>query len=113
MLSKPVNRARLDRVDRERAPVDPPARPRVQVFVVVAQMPHQIAGVPVGDRPMVSDARDAAQRVIGVVPGGIHLADDRVFGSADGGERSHRSADAVPAMVMAHRLECSGWVGQP
>jgi hypothetical protein len=113
MFSKAANRASLDGVDGERAPVDPPARPGAQIFVVVSQVPHEIAGLPVGHRPMVSDARDAAQCIAGVVAGGIHLADDRVFGPVDGGERRHRGADTVAPVVMAHRLQGPRRVGQP
>ena len=111
MLSKPTNRAGLDSVDGERAPVDPPARPRAHVFVVVAQMPHEIAGFPVGDGPMMGNARDAAQRIVGVVGGGIHLTNDGVFGPGDGGERGHCGADAAAPMVMTHRLQRSERVG--
>ena len=60
---------------------------------------------------MVSDARDAAQCIVGIVAGGIHLADDRVFGPGNGGERGHRGPDAVAPVVMAHRLQGSGRVG--
>ena len=60
---------------------------------------------------MVSDARDAAQCIAGIVAGGIHLADDRVFGPGNGGERRHRGANTVAPVVMAHRLEGSGRVG--
>jgi hypothetical protein len=62
---------------------------------------------------MVGDAGDAAQGVVRVVPGGIHLADDGVFGPVDGGERGHRGADTVTSVVVSHRLERPGWVGQP
>ena len=113
MLSKPANRAGLDSVDGERAPVDPPARPRAHVFVVVAQMPHESAGFPVGDGPMVSDACDAAQRIAGVVAGGIHLTNNGMFGAGNGGERCHRGPDAVTPVTSAHRLQRSGRVGQP
>jgi hypothetical protein len=111
MFSKPANRARLDSVDGQRPPVDPPARPRAQILIVVPQMPYQVSDVPVGDRPVVSDARDAAQRIVGVVPGGVHLADDRVFGSGHRGQRGHRLPHPFPAVVMAHRLKRPRWVG--
>ena len=60
---------------------------------------------------MVSDACDAAQRIAGVVTGGIHLTNDGVFGPGNGGERCHRGANAIAPMVMAHRLQRSGRVG--
>jgi hypothetical protein len=93
--------------------VDPPACPGARVFVVVAQVPGQIGWLAVGNGPMVGDAGDAAQGVVRVVPGGIHLADDGVFGPVDGGERGHRGADTVTSVVVSHRLERPGWVGQP
>jgi hypothetical protein len=61
----------------------------------------------------MSDACDSAQRVAGILACGVHLADDRVLGPFDGGQCGHRGADAVAAVVMAHRLQRSGWVGQP
>ncbi len=82
-----------------------------EIFVVIAQMPDQVRDLPVGDGPMVSNARDAAQCIVGVVPGGVHLADDRVFGPGDGGQRSHRGAHTVAAVVVPHRLQCSRRVG--
>ncbi len=61
----------------------------------------------------MSDARDAAQRVVGILACGVHLADDRVFGPVDGGQCGHRGADPIAAVVMAHRLQRSRRVGQP
>jgi hypothetical protein len=111
MRSKPMNRAGLDDVDGERTAVDPPARPRAQVLVVVAQVPHQVGDLPAGDGPVVSDACDPAQRIVGVVAGGIHLTNDGVFGSGYRGQRGHRLPHPLAAVVMAHRLKRSGRVG--
>jgi hypothetical protein len=60
---------------------------------------------------MVSDARNATQCVIRVVSRGVHLTDDGVFGPSDGGERSHRGADTVTAVVVPDRFQCSRRVG--
>jgi hypothetical protein len=62
---------------------------------------------------MVRDARDAAERVVAVVTPGVHLTDDCVFGSGDGGQRGHRTAHAVSSVVLPHRLQRSRRVGQP
>jgi hypothetical protein len=74
-------------------------------------MPDEIAGLPVGDGPVVRNTRDAAERVVGIVSRCVHLADDRVFGPGDGGKRSHGGTDTVAAMVVADRLQRSRWVG--
>ena len=60
---------------------------------------------------MMSDARNAAQRIARVVAGGIHLADDRMFGPGDRGQRGQCRAHAVAPMVTTHRLQRSGRVG--
>jgi len=61
---------------------------------------------------MVSDAGDAAQRVVRFGALGIHLADDRVFGTVDGGERRHRSRDAVATAMYGDGIECTRRVGE-
>ena len=86
MRSKAPNRPRLNSIDRQRAAVDAPAGTRAQVFVVVAQMPHQIGDLISVGSPVVCDTRDAAQRVIAVVARGIDLADDRVLRARDARE---------------------------
>jgi hypothetical protein len=93
--------------------VNPPAGTGPQVFVVVAQVPHQIGHAVAGDRPVVRDAGDATQRVVGVVALRIHLADDRVFGAVHRRQRGHRRAYAVAPVLPAYRLERPRWVGQP
>ncbi len=62
---------------------------------------------------MVSDARDAAQRVVSIIAGGIHFPDDRVFGSGYSGQRGQCLTHAVASVVMAHWLKGSGRVWQP
>jgi hypothetical protein len=62
---------------------------------------------------MVRDAGDATEGVVGVVARGVHLADDRVFGPGNGGERGHRGVDAVAPMVSANRLQRSRRIRQP
>ena len=86
MRSKAPNRPRLNSIDRQRAAVDAPAGPRPKVFVVVAQMPDQVGDFAVGEAPMVCHTGDAAQRIIGVRAGGIHIADDRVLRARDARE---------------------------
>jgi hypothetical protein len=70
--------------------VDTPAGPRPHVLVVVSQVPDEIGDLIACDRPVMSDARDAAQRVVGIVTRGIHLADDRVLGAGHPRQRRHR-----------------------
>jgi hypothetical protein len=113
MQSKATHRPRLDRIDRQRSAVDAPARPHPHVLVVIAQVPHQIAVLPVGDGPVVRNAGDAAERVIALVAGSVDLADNRVFGSGDGGQRRHRGAHTVTSVMAAHRLQRPWRVGQP
>ncbi|KUI13920.1 hypothetical protein AU191_12690 [Mycolicibacterium acapulense] len=66
--------------------MDSPSGPCPQILVVIAQMPHQIRRLTVADRPVVGDARDAAECVVGFVGRGVHLADDRVFGPGHRGQ---------------------------
>jgi hypothetical protein len=113
MRSQAADRPRLDRVDGQRAAVDAPAGAGAQILVVVPQVPHQVGGAVVGDAEMVCDAGDAAQRVVPVGSRRVHLADDRVLGSRQSGQRAHRGPDAVAATERAHRLERSGWIGEP
>jgi hypothetical protein len=68
-------------------------------------MPYQIGDLIVGDSPMVRDAGDPAQCVIDAVARGIHFADDRMFCAGHRGQRRHRGADTIAAMVRAHRLQ--------
>jgi hypothetical protein len=105
MRSETPNRARLNGVDGQRAPVDAPSRTRTQVFVVVAQVPHQIGGAVVGDAEVVCDGGDPAQRVIVVGSGRVDLADGRMLGPGQTGEGGHRRANPVAAAVHAHRIE--------
>ena len=73
-------------------------------------MPDQVGDLVLADAPMVRDAGDAAQRVVGVRPGRVHLADDRVLGAGNSCQRGHRRADAVAAPAVADRFEGPGWV---
>ena len=68
-------------------------------------MPDQIGDLVIDDAPMMRDAGDAAQCVVGVHPGGVHLADDRVLGARNSFQRGHRRADAVAAPAVADGLE--------
>ncbi|RWA22199.1 hypothetical protein MELE44368_14245 [Mycolicibacterium elephantis DSM 44368] len=77
-------------------------------------MPDQVGDAAVGRRPVVSDAGDPAQGVAALVTGGVHLADDRVFGAGDLGrisQRRQRRAHAVAAVHAAHRLQRPRRVG--
>jgi hypothetical protein len=112
VIPESANRALLDGVDRERTPVDPPTGLGPQVFVVVAQVPRQIRDLVGVARPMVGDARDAAQRIVRFLAACVHLADDGVFGAVNGRERRHRRVDAVVATVKAHRFERVWRVGK-
>jgi hypothetical protein len=76
-------------------------------------MPDQVGDLLARDGPMVGDARDSAQRVVGILTGGVHLADDRVFGSVHAGQGGHRSAHTIMPMVGAHRLERTRRIRQP
>jgi hypothetical protein len=93
--------------------MDPPARRRPHVLVVVAQVPHEVGDLRTGDTPVMGDAGDPAERVIGFIAGGIHLADDRVFGARDVSERSHRRAHTVTATAMTDRPQHVWRAGQP
>ena len=93
-----LNGPRLDRVDRQPATVDAPPRRRPQVFVVVPQVPHHVRHLLDGARPVMRDARDAAQRVTRFGTVDVHLADDRVLGAVDDAQRRHRLADTVPTV---------------
>ena len=78
---------RLDRVDGERAAVDPPAGRRPHVLVVISQMPDQVGDLIVGgDRPVMRNAGDPAQRVVDAVACGIYFADDRMLCAGHGGQ---------------------------
>src|SRR5215211_2083724 len=110
MLSKAANRTRFDSVDGQRPAMDAPAEPRALVLVVIAQMPHQVTGLAVGDGPMMCDARDAPQRVIRIVARRINLADNRVLGPRYRSERSHRGTNSVTAILTAHRLQRPRWI---
>ncbi|OBG86577.1 hypothetical protein A5698_27450 [Mycobacterium sp. E136] len=91
--------------------MDPPTRPRAQIFVVVAQVPYEIRGLTVADRPVMGDAGDSAERIVTFVGGGVDLADDRVFGPGHGAQRSHRRTDTLAAVVAAHGLQRSWRLG--
>ena len=91
--------------------MDPPAGPGPQILVVIPQMPDQIGDVIAVDRPVVCDARDPAQRVIGLVARGVHLADDRVFGTGDSGKCRHRGSHALVSVMVAHRFQRPRRVG--
>jgi hypothetical protein len=73
-------------------------------------MPDQVADLIAVDRPVVCDTGDPAQGVIDILAWCIHLADDRVFGAVHRGERRHRRAHTVAAVVMAHRVQRPRWV---
>jgi hypothetical protein len=75
-------------------------------------MPHQVGDLIVGDRPVMRNAGDPSQRIVDAAACGIHLADDRVLCAGDGGQRRHRGADTVAAMVGPHRLQRPGWIRQ-
>jgi hypothetical protein len=68
-------------------------------------MPDQVGDLILGNRPVMCDARDPAQRIVGVFTGCVHLADDRVFGAVDGGKNGHRGADAITSVVLADGFE--------
>jgi hypothetical protein len=103
---------RLDRVDGQRAAVDPPACRRSHVLVVISQMPDQVGDLVVGDRPVMRNAGDPAQRVVDAVARGIHFADDRMLCAGHDGQCRHRGADTVAAMVRTHRLQRPGRIRQ-
>ena len=106
--SEATNRVCLDSVDGQCAAVDSPAGRRPHVLVVISQMPDQVGDLIVGDGPVMRDAGDPAQCVVDAVARGIHLADDGMLGAGHGGQRRHRGADTVAAMVRAHRLQRPG-----
>jgi len=62
-------------------------------------MPHQVGDLLVCGGPVVGDAGDAAQRVVEVLAGGVHLADDRVLGAGHRGQRAQRRPHPVAAAV--------------
>jgi hypothetical protein len=95
----------LDRIDGECAAVDTPARGRVQVFVVVAQMPHRIADLVAASGPVMGDAGDAAQCISGLGACGIHLADDGVFGTDHAGQGGQGGPHAGVAVLNRGRGE--------
>ena len=105
MQSKAPNRPRLNSIDRQRAAVNAPTGPRAQVFVVVAQVPHQIRDLIDVPCPVMRDARDATQCVVGFRASGVDLADDRVLGAVDGRERCHGCAHPVATAVRSHRFQ--------
>jgi hypothetical protein len=76
-------------------------------------VPDQVGGLLVADGEMVRDASDSTQCVIGVSAGRIHLADDRMLGPRDTGQRRHRRVDPGPALMVLHGVERSRWVRQP
>jgi hypothetical protein len=69
--------------------MDPPTRAGPQVFVVVPQMPDQVVDAIAGDGPMVRDAGDPAQRIVGVITGRVHLSDNRMLRARHRGQRGH------------------------
>lgn len=85
--------------------MEAPAGPRAQVFVVVPQMPYQVACLLTADAEVVCKAGDSPQCVVGVRAGGVDLAEDRVFGAGEAGERRHRGPDTVAALVVADRIQ--------
>ena len=63
--------------------------------------------------PVMGDAGNAAQRVMGFGAVRIHLADDRVFGAHHIGNGGHGRADPVAAGELADGFQMPGRVGQP
>jgi hypothetical protein len=51
------------------------------------------------------DAGDATERVPGFGSGRVHLADDRVLGALDAGQRGHGAADGGAAAMGVHRVQ--------
>jgi hypothetical protein len=93
--------------------MNPPSGRRPQVFVVVPQMPDQIGDLISCNGPVVRDAGDPAQRVVGTLTGRVHLADDRVLGAGDLGwvrQARHRRPDTVAAMMAAYGLQRARWL---
>jgi hypothetical protein len=85
--------------------MDPPTGARTDVFVVVAQMPDHVGGLPVCDVEMVCGACYSAQRVVGLLAGRVNLADYRMFGAGEAGQRRHGGANPVAATVVADRIK--------
>ena len=92
--------------------MDAPTCPGAQVFVVVSQVPDQVGQLAAARRPVVGDAGDAAQRVVGLGAGGVHLTDDRVFGPFDGRQGVHRGTHTGSAELHAYRSQFTRRVGK-
>ena len=105
MRSKAADRLRLNSVDREGTAVDPPARTRAQIFVVVAQVPGQVGHVIAVDGEMVCNTGDSTERIVGVASRSEDLADYRVLCPRNARQRRHRRPDAVVAAVDADGVE--------
>jgi hypothetical protein len=92
--------------------MDPPTRAGPQVFVVVPQMPDQVVDAIAGDGPMVRDAGDPAQCIVGVVTRCVHLADDGMFGALHRRQRRHGGAHTVAPILATDGLECARRIGE-
>ncbi|BBY15817.1 hypothetical protein MLIT_14090 [Mycolicibacterium litorale] len=93
--------------------MEPPSRRGAPVFVVITQMPHDVADLTVGDAPVVRDAGDPAQGVSGIGGVGVHLTDDGVLGALHAGQRRHRVADTVVAVQVPLGFQDPRGIGQP
>jgi hypothetical protein len=62
---------------------------------------------------MMRDTSDPAQRVVGALARGVHLADDRMFCAGHRGQRRHRGADTVAAVMDTYRLQRARRIWQP
>jgi hypothetical protein len=85
--------------------VDTPSGLRPKVFVVVPQVPGHVLRAALIPRPVVGNAGDAAKGVPGIGSRRVHLADDRVLGALDPGQRGHGAANPVTAAVGTDWLE--------
>ncbi len=62
---------------------------------------------------MMGHAGDSAQRIAGIVAGGVDLADDRMLGPRHGGKCRQRRANTVATVVAAYRIQRPRRVGHP
>ena len=76
-------------------------------------MPDDIGGFLTGAAPVMRDAGDTPQRVIGFGAFRIHLAHDRVFGARHIGKSGHGRADPIAAVEPADGFQMLRRVRQP